>query len=764
LLALKATPPSFNPGEGERIARDLFGLAVKADRLHGERDCNFKLTAADGREYLLKLFDSADPLSSECLAQVLSHLEEQDPKLPVPRLLPAVSGAPLSRIVRDGVGYDVALLSFLPGRLLKERAASGATLGQLGSILARLDHALQGFFHPTLSRALAWDMRRLPELMVHAPLIAAAPLKAAVEAVALDIKQRLPMLRSLRSQALHADCHGSNVLVDEEGGISGVLDFGDMLHGPLIFEPAIGMAELLMEGAPLAEVRQLLQGFAKVQRLALADLEVLTDLILARHAGSVLLHAYRCQHDPDGAKLLAGAAARTAESLSALHAAAPDTLLEAWCEAAGENLPRKHSRVGLDRRHALLGKGAELFYRSPLTLVRGEGVWLFDPDGARYLDVYNNVPHVGHAHPSVVRAIQDQVALLATHTRYLHDGILQYAEELTRELPPHLNACIFVNSGSEANDVAWRMAKMATGGGGALIMSNAYHGITDAIGALTPGSAEPAEPWVATMGAPDPTWQWGKALPEDAPAQIVAQVRAALGKLNDRGAKPAAFFLDSAITSSGIFDPPHAWAELVSREVRAAGALVVADEVQYGLARSGSHFWSFERRGLKPDIVTLGKPVGNGFPMGVIVANRDLIEEFQRRYGFFSTFGGNAVAAAAGLAVLSVLKRERLQENALATGSYLRSGLEELAKRHSIFGAVRGHGLLLGLVVQGGDKALAKRRTGDLVNALASTHRVLIGSEGPDGSILKLRPPMPFYRDHAQLLLQAIDAAAGTIA
>jgi 4-aminobutyrate aminotransferase-like enzyme len=197
--------------------------------------------------------------------------------------------------------------------------------------------------------------------------------------------------------------------------------------------------------------------------------------------------------------------------------------------------------------------------------------------------------------------------------------------------------------------------------------------------------------------------------------------------------------------------------------MRAAGSLVVADEVQYGLGRSGSHFWGFERRGLKPDIVTLGKPVGNGYPMGVVVASRGLIEAFQARFGFFSTFGGNAVAAAAGLAVLAVLEREQLMANALAVGSYLRAQLESVAARHACLGTVRGNGLLLGLEVLGADAGAAKLRNKRIVNILAAEFRVLIGYEGPDASILKLRPPMPFHRDHADLLIQAIDAAATAV-
>jgi 4-aminobutyrate aminotransferase-like enzyme len=392
--------------------------------------------------------------------------------------------------------------------------------------------------------------------------------------------------------------------------------------------------------------------------------------------------------------------------------------------------------------------------------VRGSGVWLFDPEGRSYLDVYNNVAQVGHTHPAVVTAIQKQTAILATHTRYLHAGILEYAERLTATLPAHLDACIFVNSGSEANDVAWRIAQSATGHRGGVVMQHAYHGITDAVAALTPSTGQPHDPRVVTMAVPPPALSAHDVL---APIEREAAARHAdhaIDTLMSRGLTPAAFFIDSALTSSGIFDPPPSWSAAVSARMRAAGALVVADEVQYGLGRSGSHFWGFERRGLEPDIVTLGKPVGNGYPMGVVVANRAMIEAFQAKYGFFSTFGGNAVAAAAGLAVLQVIEHEQLMANALHTGDYLRERLEAMSARHEWLGSVRGTGLLLGLEVFGIGAQTSRQCAKRIINFLASQSRVLIGYEGPEANILKMRPPLPFRPEHADLLVEAIEAAA----
>ena len=508
----------------------------------------------------------------------------------------------------------------------------------------------------------------------------------------------------------------------------------------------------------------MLRGYAEKQVLQADEVELLYDIIVARHAVTVLVHAWRRRHDVEGARVLDEAAVRSELSLQHLLSVDRVALTRTWHEAAGTlSTAAQAPAMTLERRHRLMGAGAELFYEKPLHLVRGAGVWLYDPQGRAYLDVYNNVPHVGHTHPAVVAAIQKQTAILATHTRYLHENILEYAEQLTARFPAHLDACIFVNSGSEANDVAWRMARMATGHQGGLVMQNAYHGITDAVAALTPGVGKPHDPRVMTIAPPPEGAGIGDVISAAESAAAVQDADRAIAALGERGLAPAAFFIDTAITSSGIFDPPAAWAAAVTGRVRAAGGLVVADEVQYGLGRPGSHFWGFERRGIEPDIVTMGKPVANGYPMGVVVARRALIEAFQAKFGFFSTFGGNAVAAAAGLAVLKVLDAEELMANASSVGGYLRESLESVAARHECLGRVRGTGLLLGLDVLERDGSPSKLRNKRIVNALASQSRILIGYEGPHASILKLRPPMPFSREHADLLVQAIDAAATAV-
>jgi 4-aminobutyrate aminotransferase-like enzyme len=374
----------------------------------------------------------------------------------------------------------------------------------------------------------------------------------------------------------------------------------------------------------------------------------------------------------------------------------------------------------------------------------------------------------------------------------LDERIIEYVERLTATLPPDLDACLFVNSGSEANDIAWRIAKSHTGHDGALVMTHAYHGITDAVTALSPAICAKAPAHVEQLAAPvaashragvadrtrgiadrtrgiaDRTRGTASHPPGTAGhtpgartveadvAAAEADVTTAVARLAARGFKPAALVIDSALTSTGIYDPSPSWVAPIAASMDKAGALIIGDEVQFGLGRPGSDFWGFTRRGYHPDIVTLGKPIGNGYPLGVVITRRSILEKFQRDTGFFSTFGGNPVAGAAGLAVLDVLEQEQLVTNAGTTGQYLIGKLRDLAAEYDMIRDVRGCGLLIGVEVT--DRALTKR----LVNGLRD-RGVLIGSEGPMGNVLKLRPPMPFRPEHADIVTDALTAVLSAV-
>lgn len=403
----------------------------------------------------------------------------------------------------------------------------------------------------------------------------------------------------------------------------------------------------------------------------------------------------------------------------------------------------------LEGRQQFLGGGYRLFYQEPLHVVRGEGVWLYDSEGRRYLDAYNNVASVGHCHPAVVEAITTQAAQLNTHTRYLNDAIVEFAEDFLTEFPPELRNLTMTCTGSEANDLALRVARQITGGQGVIVTSWAYHGVTSALAELSPSLGDGFEQGknVWLTDAPD-TFRH--------PGVFSAGVERALEEMKHAGVKPAALLVDTIFSSDGVFSPDPLDMQRAVGLVRAAGGLFIADEVQPGFGRTGSQRWGFARYGVTPDLVSLGKPMGNGHPVAGLVGRPELFAEFGRRQRYFNTFGGNPVSCRAAHAVLQILRREELQQNAQMTGAILREGLQKLAQRYPVIGDVRGDGLFIGVeLVSDQRNTPAPELAAFIVNEMRQK-QVLISATGPAANVLKIRPPLVFQPEHATLLLQTL--------
>jgi 4-aminobutyrate aminotransferase-like enzyme len=416
----------------------------------------------------------------------------------------------------------------------------------------------------------------------------------------------------------------------------------------------------------------------------------------------------------------------------------------------------------LQRRAKALGPTYHLFYRKPLHLVRGQGVWLFDSQGKRYLDCYNNVASVGHCHPQVVSALTEQAATLNTHTRYLHEKVVRYAERLGATLPGDLNVCLFVCTGTEANDLAFRIARTVTGNNGAIVTEHAYHGNSMVVTELSTAEYPAAErpDYLAVVEAPNclrGSFRYGE---PELGAKYAAHVDKAVEDLDRRGRKPAMFLCDAIFDSNGAFTAPPGYFKAVYQKVRAAGGLCVADEVQSGLCRLGDHMWGFEDSGVIPDIVTMGKPIGDGHPLAAVVTTPDIASAFSRKFHYFNTFGGNPVSAAAGLAVLDVVERESILQNVHEVGAYLGEGLRDLAARSPLIGDVRGKGLFYGLEFVHDCNSLepAAEEAGRIRDQLC-VNGVLVGTSGPLDNVIKIRPPLVFSREHADLLLQQLQLA-----
>ena len=412
------------------------------------------------------------------------------------------------------------------------------------------------------------------------------------------------------------------------------------------------------------------------------------------------------------------------------------------------------------RRERLLGRNMSLFYDDPVHLVRGEGVWLWDADGRKYLDCYNNVPHVGHCHPRVVEAITRQASTLNTHTRYLHEGILDYVERLTATFDKSLDAAILTCTGSEANDVALRMAQAVTGKTGVIATNHTYHGNTAAVSQLSTRM-----PPVGGFGghvrhvpAPDSYRPLGGEGGEAFARAFSAEVEKAIASLQESPHGFSAIIIDPFFANEGFPDLPPGFLDKTVAAVRKAGGLVIADEVQPGFGRTGTHMWGHQHAGIVPDIVTLGKPMANGHPVGGVIANLDTINAFRKAFRYFNTFGGNPVSCGAAMAVLDVIKDENLVENARDVGEYTRDAFKRLAEKYSIIGDVRGSGLFMGteFVLDKQTKEPAVAEATRIINGMRE-RGVLMGKIGIHQCATKIRPPMPFTRENADFMLSIFD-------
>jgi 4-aminobutyrate aminotransferase-like enzyme/Ser/Thr protein kinase RdoA (MazF antagonist) len=642
----------------------------------------------------------------------IAHALTVDPDLPVARPV-------AERATYDG--HHVRLFERVPGHLrgpeLDERAVY-----DFAATHARLNLALRSFFHAAARRELLWNLEHTPRLREHLDAVEDRARRPLVERVIDGFEQRVVWPR-LRAQVVHGDFTLGNVLFDDRDRISGIVDFGDCGYTAQAGDFAIGLASLL-RGRPPDDVfrfaRIAIDGYSSRIPFEPAELAVLGYLVAARLAMVVAISAWRVRRYPENAEYIQ---AEDDDSWALLELF-DDVGLDAVAHELGAPRPPTATAELAKRRAETLGALlTPLTYSQPVHAVRGEGVWLFDSDGRQLLDAYNNVPVVGHCHPRVTEAVVRQTRTLNTHARYLYEPLVELAERLLATMPPEagLDTVMLVNSGSEANDLAWRIATAVTGRRGAIVTEHAYHGVTEAIAGLSP------EEWPAG-------YRPGNVTRIAAPGLQAPELEGL-----------AATFLDCGLTSDGIWTPAPADVAALVAATHAAGGLFVADEVQAGYGRFGTHLWSFEQYGVTPDVVTLGKPMGNGYPVAALVTRRTLVERFPFAGEVFSTFGGNPVAARAALAVLDVIDDERLLERVATVGERLLAELGELAE-------VRGRGLLVGVQLADAEHAAG------VVDRLRDAG-ILIGRTGPRGDVLKIRPPLVFREEHVAVLVAGLRTA-----
>jgi len=777
---LERNLPQYDIDEARQLAVDYYGVDGDFRPLSSERDCNFHIEAVGG-QYVLKISNEADDEDIvDFQVAALRHIRARDATLPVPEVLADRDGRHYRRITGSaGRSNIVRLMSYLPGTPAKDAQVSRRTCREIGRLMGRMDVALANFYHHAARKNdHPWDTSnclRYQQLVEH---IDAKDARATIDGVFNRFREDIkPRLDATRHQIIHHDAHSGNVIVDSEDHerIAGLIDFGDMVYGPIVADLAVA-ADVTSEYNPdlLQIIADVATGFDEECPLTEDEIDLVFDVLVARYALTATVTASRNALLPGEPRHLHSwepyvAAIERLLSIGydkAIRELRRSCRFPVYCPPSPEEATtREYEDELLRKRYRFMGSKTKHFYQRPIHFERARGVYLYATDGHRYLDCYNNVPQVGHCNPHVVRAIARQASALNTNTRYLYSSILEYAERLTDKLAPHLDSCLFVNSGSEANDVAWQMARIATGRTGGLLMEDAYHGITGPMREFSPGHPDIGlPPYLRGLLAPDTYRGPYRGETPDAAERYAADADRAIDELAHGGHEIAAFIIDSAMCSSGVLDPPRAYLREVEKRVRAAGGMMICDEVQSGFGRMGE-WWGHEYHGVKADIVTMGKPVGNGHPLGVVVTSAEVLGRFLDATGLFSTFGGNTVACAAGNAVLDVIERDGLIENGCAVGDYLRRQLRELAKSRPLIGDVRGHGMLTGveLVNDRDQRNPAKQETQDLLELMRERH-VLVGRDGRDGNVLKLRPPLIFERGHADQLITALDSALAALA
>ncbi|NIO00724.1 MAG: aminotransferase class III-fold pyridoxal phosphate-dependent enzyme [Candidatus Latescibacteria bacterium] len=777
--------PTFSTTVVRGLIRDLYGIDGTLEPLPAEWDQNFRLDCGDAEAFVVKIANQGRRTEVlEFQNAAMNRLSEIWVSGKSPRVLSSLAGEKIAIVSgRNGALFRMRVLTYLPGKpLATVRPLCERSLDRLGYALGDLDRCLADFRHEAMDRELPWDLRRAEWIIAYTRRMPNLQKRGIVEGVLLQYRGRItPVLANLPTSVIHNDANDENILLapDAEGGwrVAGLLDFGDMLRSHTVNELAIACAYAVLGSAdPLKVMEGITAGYHRARPLTGDELFVLFPLTCMRLCVSVTMSAIAAEEDPDNEyrQISDRPAWDMLEQLERIDWRDAENRLRIACGL--EKRPSthfgkrrwKHGEL-LEERRMRIGPSLSLSYETPLEIVRGRGQFLFEPGGKAYLDCVNNVCHVGHCHAKVLAALSEQAAILNTNTRYLHPYLVEYAERLTATMPDPLKVCYFVNSGSEANELAVRLARTHTDRHDAIVLEDGYHGSTSMLVDLSPYKCEGPggrglPDWAHEVVKPDPYRGPYRGTGEGVGRAYAEHVRKVCERLDAEGHPPAFFICEPILGCGGQIVLPEGYLRRAFAHVRSVGGLCVVDEVQVGMGRVGSHWWAFETQGVVPDIVTIGKPIGNGHPLGAVVTTTEIARSFDNGMEFFSTFGGNPVSIAVGLAVLDVIEEERLRDRAARVGSYLTEGFLALSAQHPEIGDVRGLGMFMGveLVLDRDKRAPATKLTSLLIERL-KTWGILLSAEGPHHNVLKIKPPLQFLETDADLLLNAVDRALSEI-
>jgi len=737
--------------------------AIRADikQLDGYENLNYLVKVEDKPKYILKLnSDLTERPFLEVQDLVYQQLEALR-KFAFPQYVYGKDGKNIYLFTDDKGGQYLAhLLEYIPGNFLTDVEKSAELIYKFGRFLAEVNLQLSNFNHPVIqARHYKWDLQHFPEYRPYLKYIRRPIQRKYVEYFLLQFNENvLPNIHELRKSTIHSDANDWNVLT-AKNEITGLIDFGDVVYSPTVNELAIAAAYMALDKEdPLDSITYLIKGYHEVYPLEMKEIDILYFLIAARLCTSVCQSAKSRADNPenDYASVQEDSFWSLIEQWIAIS---PDHAANVFGEACGMSLIGDLTLEEIFReRQEFFSKGLSLSYNEPIHMERAAFQYMFDRTGKTYLDCVNNIMHVGHNHPQVVEAGQRQMARLNTNTRYFYNALNEYAAKLLEKFPPGHNKVFFVNSGSAASDLAIRLARTYNDRHELIVMDYGYHGNTVAGIEVSPykfkgKGGRGKEAHIHT--APLPGLSKENSLS-----------RADLYKcIDDYLDNPVAAFIYEPIVGCGgqiILDEEYL--KYIYKKVRRAGGVCIADEVQTGFGRVGSNFWAYELQDVVPDIVVLGKPMGNGHPIAAVVTTNDIADTFENGMEFFSSFGGNPVSCKIGLSVLEVIEAENLQENALQVGNFLIEGFKSLQKNYNIVHDVRGSGLFLGIELAKRSNSIspATVEAKKIINSMKEKG-ILLSTDGPYNNVIKIKPPLCFNQENAAQLLEEFEKTIRSI-
>ncbi|NNE67554.1 MAG: aminotransferase class III-fold pyridoxal phosphate-dependent enzyme [Pyrinomonadaceae bacterium] len=731
-----------------------FGInATRIEPLDGY-DCENYLVQAHDEKFVLKIYqegsESAEVLKSESRLLNLANDKELG-------VFPVPVKSEKGYVTKDGSGRLVRLLRFVEGTFLADAAPGISLMKSFGRFLGNWNKAFLDQRMPALeARRLEWHLENYRSVKKYLSYITEPSDRKVVEYFFQQNEDVLDdKFCSLRKSIIHGDAHDSNVLAYKDE-VLGLIDFGDAAYCPLINEVAVALTYVLFqENDPLEKAKALLRAYHEVNPLEEKEIELLFNLIATRASISVCHAAFAKTKRPGDPYVLESEKPAWA-LLKTLVASNPKFYEDQFRGACGFTpLIEDEIEQELAERHRVTSKALSVTFKKPLKMESAAFQYMFDSLGDAYLDCYNNIPQVGHCHPKVVHAGRKAMARLNTNTRYLNETYNKYAERLLEKFPEKLTKVFFVNSGSAASDLALRLARGHTNKNSVLVMEHGYHGNTKTGIEISHykynrkgGTGRVEE----VIEAPIPDTYKGEFRGPDAGKMFADK---ALSRIE--GQEVAAFLAEPIVGCGGQVPLAPGYLKAIYPAIRTHGGVCISDEVQTGFGRLGKYFWGFEMHGVEPDIVIMGKPMGNGHPVAAVVTTDEIAESFETGMEFFSSFGGNPVSLSIADAVLDVLEKEELPENAAEVGGYLLAMLKKLVEEYEVAGDARGEGLFLGLeLIRDGDPISPNTELAEKIKEDLRGKRIMIGIDGPDDNVIKIKPPICFTKENADRLIETI--------